>query len=372
VLPGAPAQGLLETFDGNRRLDLLNATVEIKDPRGWDLELGRQAVYGAEMALLDGANLTIGRRAMALTLFAGRRVSFFGDPDQRAIGGANAIFRIGRNASLELQTLWYVKGENAIAYRQRIGTAWLFSSYFRAYGGAPVDFSAQGIYSPGSGKTSVRLMFFEKLTNRDYIYDYTLAARERDRFNTESRLYLGPLSPHTQFAIEANRTVTATLRLGGAVWLRRLNNDRDQGPFDTSFQDYRVHANLFPARKAAVSLEYHQHDSDRLSPANAILFDDVSRSGETSVKDITGQISRTFGEGRLSLNGGAYYRRIDMQDRFYLMNGLHQSGWLTGAWWRLDRRTRLYGDYNLDNDFFLFYPSLKNSRILRVGIDWKY
>ena len=34
--------------------------------------------------------------------------------------------------------------------------------------------------------------------------------------------------------------------------------------------------------------------------------------------------------------------------------------------------TRFYGDYNLDNDFFLFYPSLKNSRILRVGIDWKY
>jgi hypothetical protein len=364
VVTGAPAQGMLETFGGARRIDLLNASVEIAGRSGgspWELELGRQYVYGAELAAIDGASFTINTHPFALTLFGGRRFTFFGDPDQRAIGGANVTFRLGRSGSVEYQTLWYIRGENSIAWRQRVGAAWLLSSYFRAYGGAPVDFAAQGIYGSRGGKTSVRLGFLQKLTNRDYTYDYTIAAV------SQSRLYLGPISPYTQFTIEADRSLTSALRLGAALWVRRLVDNFDQGPFDTSFQDYRVHANLFPLR-----FEYHQHDSNRLAPVNATTFDDVSRSGETSVKDLTGEIRRTFGEGRLSLSGGAYYRRLDMQDRFFVMNGLHQSGWLAGGWWRLDRRTRIYADYNLDNDFFLFYPSIKNSRALRLGVRWKY
>lgn len=363
VQPGAPAEGLLETFGANRRVDLVNASIEIKDPRGWSVDLGRQYVYGAEMAAIDGAAVTIDRHLFALTLFGGRRFSLFDDTDQHAIGGANAVLRINRNASVEVDTLWYVRGENTVAYRQRIGTAWLFNTYFRTFGGAFADFSAQAFYSPGKGNSSIRLAFFQKLTNRDYAYDYTLST---------PRLYLGPLAPYTQFTIDANRRFTPRLWLGASVWLRRLDDTNDQGPFDTSFQDYRAHANFLAARKLTSSFEYHQHDSDRLSAANATLFDDVTHSGETSVKDLTAQVNRAFGEGRLNLNGGVYYRRISMQDRFFVLNGLHQSGWLAGGSWRIDPRTRIYGDYNLDNDFFLFYPSLKNSRILRLGINWKY
>ena len=39
---------------------------------------------------------------------------------------------------------------------------------------------------------------------------------------------------------------------------------------------------------------------------------------------------------------------------------------------KVDSHTRLYADYNLDNDFFLFRPNISNSRILRVGVTWKY
>ena len=42
-----------------------------------------------------------------------------------------------------------------------------------------------------------------------------------------------------------------------------------------------------------------------------------------------------------------------MQDRFYYLNGLHQSGWLAGGWWKIDQHSRVFIDYNLDNDFFL-------------------
>lgn len=371
----APAANILETFQGSRRLELLNASVEVNgraSPGAWSIQVGRQYVYGAELAALDGASLTLNGPRASLTIFGGRRFTFFGDPDQRAIGGANATWRIGRDASLEYETLWYIKGSNSIAYRKRAGSAWLLSSYLRFYGSAPADLSAQAIYAPGSGRTTARISFLQKLSSRDYVYDYTIGARGNDAYTRLTRLYLGPFAPYTQFAVDLNHGLTGSLRLGGAVWVRRLNDSADQSAFDTPFQDYRVHAQVFPMRKLQVSLEYHQHDSDRLAPVPNSAFDDMSRSGETSVKDITAELHRSFFEGNLSINGGAYYRRVSMQDRFFVINGMHQSGWLAGLWRRLDEHTRVYADYNLDNDFFLFRPSLKNSRALHVGVSWRY
>jgi hypothetical protein len=235
-----------------------------------------------------------------------------------------------------------------------------------------VDFSTQVIYAPGSGKTTLRASFFEKLSNKDFFYDYTLNATDTDPYNVLPRLYLGPISPYTQFVIDARRTMSNRFSLGGSVWIRYLNDMNSQGPYDTSFQDYRVNGQVFPMRKTELFLEYHQRNSDRLSPLNATTLDNISYSGETSVKDLTGEVRRSFGEGRFGLSGGVYYRRISLQDQFYILNGLHQSGWLAGAWWKLDSHARIFFDYNLDNDFFLFTPDLKNSRALHAGVAWKY
>ena len=216
------------------------------------------------------------------------------------------------------------------------------------------------------------MSFFQKLTDKDYFYDFTYDARDLDPKNPLLRLYLGPQSPYSQFVIDGRRTINSTFRLGGAVWVRRLNDRKDEGPFDTSFEDYRIHAQVYPLRKVETFFEYHQRNSDRLSPLNPTAFDDLSATGETSVKDLTGEIRRTFGEGRFTLSGGGYYRRVSIQDRFYFLNGLHQSGWLAGGWWKVDQHSRVFFDYNLDNDFFLLRPDLKNSRALHVGVVWKY
>jgi len=218
----------------------------------------------------------------------------------------------------------------------------------------------------------VRLSFAQKLTSHDYFYDYTDAAQDRDPANSIARLYLGPLSPYTQVAVDARQSIVPRLSVGGAVWIRHLNDSGKQGPFETSFEDYRVSAQIFPARKLETDFEYHQRNSDRLPPGPIGLFDDIQQSGETSIKDLVGQVRRSFGEGRVSLSGGAYYRRIDMQDRFFFIKGAHQTGWLAGAWLRLDQKTRLFFDYSLDNDYFIFRPSIANAQVLRVGMAWKY
>jgi hypothetical protein len=375
---GSPAQNIVETFNSNRRFEFLAASIEINSKptdgvwAGTSLTLGRQYVYGAELAPIDGAALTIDHSAWALTLFAGRRFSFFADPDQKAMGGANATWKINPNTSLTYEGIWYIKGSNSLLFRRRLNSRWLVSSKFRLYGQYPVEFSAQGLYNSPNGKTSLHLSFYQQLTNKDYQYDFLDGARDLDAYNPLLRLYLGILSPYSQFVIDARRTISSKLRVGGSVWLRRLSDRNDETPFNTTFEDYRAHAQVFPLRKIETFFEYHQRNSDHLSPVNATYFDDLTGTGVTSVKDVTGEVRRTFGEGRFSLSGGVYYRRVSMQDRFFYLDNLHQAGWLAGAWWKMDQHTRVFFDYNLDNDFFLFRPDLKNSRALHVGVAWKY
>jgi hypothetical protein len=377
VNSGAPAIGVLETFPNNRTIQLQTATVEVQGKAtdgmfaGTDLVVGRQFVYGADMAALDGASFTVDRQKYEVTIFGGRRFTYYSDPVQRAIGGANVIFRLPNETTLEYSGLWYVRGENSLTLRKRFSNRWLVSTYFRAYGGAPVDFNVQGYYSSQSGKTSVRLSFFQKLTDKDYPYDFSYYATDQSKYDTLQRLYLGPLSPYSQFVVDANHNFRR-FRLGGSTWVRRLNNAAQQGPFDTSFQDYRAHAQIFTPLKTETYFEYHQRNSDRLNPDTATTFFDTQTAGETSVKDITGTIRRSFAEGRFGFSGGVYYRRISLQDQFYIIQGSHESGWLTDGWIKVDSHTKLYFDYNLDNDFFLFRPSIANSRILRVGAVWKY
>jgi hypothetical protein len=373
----APSLGILETFPNHRTIQLQTATVEVAGKptdgifAGTDLTVGRQFVYGADMAALDGVSFAVDRGAYAVTIFGGRRFTYYSDPEQRAIGGTNVLFRLGHETTLEYSGLWYVRGENSMTVRKRFAKGWTVSAYFRAYGSAPVDFNTQAYYSSPSGKTSLRLSFFEKLTDKDYPYDFTYYATDNSKYDALQRLYLGPLSPYSQFVVDANHSFRR-FRVGGSTWVRRLVNSADQGPFDTSFQDYRAHTQIFTPLKTETFLEYHQRNSDRLNPADATTFIDAQTAGETSVKDLTGELRRSFAEGRFGFSGGAYYRRISLQDQFYIIHGSHESGWLTDTWVKVDSHTKIYADYNLDNDFFLFRPNISNSRVLRLGVTWKY
>jgi hypothetical protein len=378
TLVGSPAANVVETFYGNRLWEFLDASVEINSKptdgalSGTSLQFGRLNVYGAELASFDGASVTLNRPRFDLTLYGGRRFSFFSDPKQRSIAGANLNVKISPTLSMELQTLWYIKGSNKLIIRKRLSDRWLISSYLRSYGGSPTDFHVSGFYSSANGRDSLRFGFFQKLTGQDYTYDYTSDVRDLAAKNPLYRLYLGPISQYTQINVDAHRRILSNVRAGAAFVVRRLNDRLDAGPYNTSFEDYRFNGQYFPFRKIETFFEYHQRNSDRLSPLGVTTLDDLSSSGETSVKDLTGEIRRAFGEGRFSLSGGVYYRRVSMQDQFFYINNLHQSGVLGSAWVRLDQRTRAYFDYSLDNDFYLFRPDLKNSQVFRLGVNWKY
>ncbi len=378
VLTGSPAENITNTFAGNRLWEFLEASVEVtgKPTDGFfsnsSVQFGRLNVYGAELASFDGASYSVSRPRYDLTVYGGRRFTFFADPSQRGIAGANLNLKLDNKTSVEFETLEYLKSSNQLIVRRRLNDRWMVRTSLRSFGGSLVDLNISGIYSSKNGRNTLRASFFQKLTNNDYTYDYTGDVKDLAKKNALYRLYLGPIAQYTQFNVEAHRQLLSNVRAGGSVTVRRLNSKANEGPFDTSFEDYRFNGQYFPFKKIETFFEYHQRNSDRLSPLNVTALDDLSSTGETSVKDMTGEVRRAFGEGRFSLSGGVYYRRISMQDAFFYLTNLHQSGLLGSAWVRLDRRTRAYFDYSLDNDFYLLRPDLKNSQVFRLGVNWKY
>ena len=379
VTNASPQLSIINTFASNRRLELTSGYIDINGRpadgvfAGTSLRVGRQYVYGAELADMDGASFTMDRSRYSWTLYAGKRFTYFSDPGQRAMGGGNFVFRLGENSSLEYDTFYYIRGTNLFRYRRVFGSTWLFSAGFRMVGSSPTDFTADAFWSPRDGKTSLRLSFAQKITNKDFFYDYTFSARDFDPHNPLLRLNLGALPRHTQFVLDASRAINSKLRVGGSVWARQLNNKRDTGPFDTSFQDYRAHAQIIPWNKAVLFFEYHLRNShDRTSSFAPTQFDDLSTTGETRVQDFSLEIGRSFLDGRLSLRAGGFYRQLDFRDLFTAIKNARDKGVLGNTSFNLDSRTRLFLAYDLDTDYPVFRPSIQNSQTFRFGMAWRY
>ena len=377
VDPGSPALGILNTFYGNRQFQLLSCYVDVAGKpsdgffSGSTLRVGRQDVYGAELADFDGLSFSQNRQNFSYTVYGGRRFTYYSDPEQRAIGGANLIFHIG-GATLEYDGLLYVKASQALSYHQQFPHGWLLSAQFRMFGNDPTDAIVSGIWTPSDGKTTVRLEFDQKITDKGYIFDYTGIARDLDPHNPLQRLNLGIFSPHSQVVLDARHVINSRLRLGGSVWIRRLNNSSDQGAFDTSFTDYRGDAQFFPGRKFTIYADYHQRNSDRPAPASPVTFDDISAVGETRVQDLSLELGRSFSDGRFTLKAGGFYRLLAYQDSFFVINNARDKGVLGSATLKLDQRTRLFVEYDLDTDFPIYRPDIQNTQTLRVGMAWRY
>ena len=379
VTDASPQLSILNTFGSSSLFQLVSGYVDI-DGRptdgifaGTSLRIGRQAVLGAELAEFDGASFSMDRPRFSWTIYGGRRFTYYSDPEQRAIGGGNFLFRLTPNISLEYDTLYYINGTNLFRYHQTLGNTWTLGVGFRMVGSSPTDLWADAIWSPHDGKTLLRLAFAELITDEDYIYDYTYAARDTDPYNTLTRLNLGRLQPHTQFVVDASRAINSKLRLGGTVWVRQLNNRLDASQFDTSFQDYRVQAQIFPWARTEWLVGYHLRNSqDRTSSVPPTGLDDLGSTGETQVQDVRLEIGRSFMEGRMNFRVGGFYRQIDFRDIFVTITNAHDKGILADASFNLDSRTRLYMNYGLDTDFPVWRPSIQNSQTFRFGMAWRY
>lgn len=360
----SPAYSLLSTFHDGRRLEWTEASVEVNAAPGVNFTLGRQYAWGAELASFDGAKVEWRRERYSVELFGGRRFSFYRGPTPRPIGGAALSFRASAKTIVSYDALLYIRATHLLRIRHDLTPKWTVAAGLRLVGSAPVDLTGSAFYS---SKATLRIAASRKLTSRDYIYDYTSVTPD-----PRARLNLGPLNPYTQFAVEGRRPFGSRWALSCGVWVRRLDTEKDQGPFETSFEDYRAGAEFFAARKTQLTASFHQRNSDRLSPANETTFDNISQTGETRVQDFTAEVRQSFGDGRLALTAGAFYRRIRIQSRYIGVQNTQEHGFLGGMRLRVDSRTQVWFDWTLDNDFFLFRPDIRNSQVFRTGVAWRF
>jgi hypothetical protein len=379
VSNASPQLSIIDTFGSNRQLDLVSGYIDINGKptdgifAGTSLRLGRQAVYGAELAEMDGASVTVDRRNYSVTVYGGRRFTYFSDPDQRAMGGANFLYRLGANTSVEFDTFYYIRGTNLLRFQHIFQNGLLLDAGFRMVGSSATDFTADAFWSPQDGKTTVRLSFAQKITDKDFFYDYTGFARDFDPHNPLLRLNLEALHPHTEVVLDVSRAIHPRVRVGGTIWVRKLNDRQDTGPFDTSFQDYRPHAQIFLWNKTELLVEYHRRNSfDRTSSVTPTLFDDLSTTGETRVQDVDLELGRSFMEGRLDLRAGGFYRQLNFRDLFKVISNAPDKGVLANVAFKIDNRTRFHLDYDLDSDYAVFRPSIQNTQEFRFGLEWKY
>jgi hypothetical protein len=379
VTNASPQLSIIDTFGSNRQLQLMTGYVQIDGLptdglfAGTSLRLGRQDVYGAELAEMDGASFTMDRPRYSWTIYAGRRYTYYSDPNQRAIGGGNFVFRIGKSSTFEYDTLYYIKGTNVFSYRQTIGNAWLFGTSFRMVGSSATDFAANAQWAPEDGKTSLFLSFAQKITANDYFYDYTYNARTTDPYNQTLRLNLGALYPYSQFVIDGSRAINDRIRLGGIIWIRALNNLQNKGPFETSFQDYRAFGQFYLWKNLELFASYRQRNSDdRYATVPPTDFSDLSNTGETRNQDVAVEIGRSFLDGRLVLRAGGYFRNLNFVDQFTIISNAHDKGVLGSAIFKINNRSQLYFDYDLDTDYPVFRPDIQNSQMFRFGLAWSY
>ncbi len=377
---GSQGQDLLNAYPTNRIYQLLTANVEIlgKPGDGWfansSFVVGRQNVFGAELAEFDGGSFTTTKDdgKFSMTLYGGRRYTYFSDPLERGIGGGNFIFRFSPDSSVEYDGLMYIRASHYVSYRRRINSHLQTNGSYKMIGSFPVELKGSVIWTP-SDKGMIQVSFAERLTDKDYIYDYTDLAKDLNTFDSLFALNLGRLAPYSQLMVQARRSINSRVRLGGEFWGRRLLHSQDAGPFDTSFTDYKANAQILPFGHIETFFDFHQHNSNRMDLFNPNDFFDITQAGETRIQDFSAEIGRNFGpEGRFRIKAGGFYRRMNFQDRFYVINNVHDRGLLADLSFKLDDRTRLFINWDLDTDFFLFTPNLKDSQIFRVGTQWRY
>jgi len=100
VTEASPALTLLNTFHSNRRTEFLSGYMEVRGLpadgllSGTSLRLGRQYTYGADLAAFDGATFSVNRRRFGVSVFGGRRFTYYSDPVQRAIAGINVSLNL--------------------------------------------------------------------------------------------------------------------------------------------------------------------------------------------------------------------------------------------------------------------------------------
>ena len=391
----SPFLGIRDNFVGRRIFEPLTFFADLKGlaPESWStrlsLRVGRQYVYGATPLRMDGATLAIDHPRFSLDLFGGRRATFYSDPGERAVAGENFVFRASENTTIRYDFAHYIDNTHTLEVRHLRGESWILNGSLFFINADPVDLNLGATYMSPGARTRVTMNFLQKLTDNDFIYDqsYRAIARNLENqfrfrffplpltgqlFDAAGRLNLGRINPYTQFYVDAYRNLTSKIGVGGTAWVRKVNSRDDEGPFDNSFQELRVHADYYPSSAFEVGTEYRYRHLSRANPDQATTFDDIRLEGEKIFHEVYANSAYHLLNSHLTVEGGLFYRRFDTQSRLISLNGMDTIGYSAEVKWRVARGYKLSLEYGFDRELAFLNPDIDNTQSFRLRFEWRF
>jgi hypothetical protein len=338
---------------------------------------------------MDGATLSINHPRFSLDLFGGRRTTFYSDPAERGVAGENFVFRATEHTTIRYDFAHYIDNVHNLEVRYLLGESWILNGSLFLINADPVDLNLGATYVSPGARTRLIINFLQKLTSNDFIYDQTYRAMARNSenqfsfkffplppngqlFDASGRLNLGEVNPYTQFYVDAYRNLTQKIGVGGAVWVRQVNCREDEGPFDNSFQEYRVNADYFPSAAFEIGTEYRFRHLSRENPEEAVLFNDIGREGEKTAHEVYANAAYHLLGNRLSLEGGFFYRRFNTQSRLISLEGMDTYNYTAGLKWRVARDYKVSLEYGFDRELSFLYPDIDYTQGFRVRFEWRF
>jgi hypothetical protein len=376
---GSPFQSVLDTFGGRSRTEALKAFFEINGlgEGRWsnlDLRVGRQYTQGSfnlprplGASVMDGVAFDYRDQDFDLGAFVGYRPTFFSDPKDRVVTGANFGINLARRAYARYQFFHYAgTGIHSFSVEPLWEHPLQLRGSYTQIDGDPIDLGVRASYAEGNW--SVYASFQEKLTAHDLEFDVFSRSPAEDSLNQNRRLHLGEIATSSRFSLDVTRQLGPLFAVGGRVWILELHDEENQTGFDSSFQDLSAHLAFFPAHNWDAELEYRHRNTDRLDPLDAVLFDDTRHAGETEYDEIIGGVGYRH-PGRFKLHGGLYHRVFDTQNRITLIEGSSTTGFFANLFIPVNRHWDFRLSYGVDNDFSVFNPDIDLQQTLRIGFD---
>ncbi len=422
---GSPFAGILDTFGARRRAQVYNGYFDWRrlgkaGPLSqMELRIGRQSFFGAEPLELDGARLSFSDRRYDLSVFVGRRFSYWSDPIARFAVGADIGFRVTPFSLVRYQHTYYVRNSHLFSWQQT-HRSWAFDAFFKMLNADPVDLSVTATYAPPGGSQWISLNYFRKLTDRDFFFDFVDAARVRQegrqqffvsRFIKQRNL-LGQIPPYNQFYAQAHRRLLPRLAAGASVAVRRLDDEAQQTSFLNSFDDVTAGLEVLPLRRMELTSQYRVRNIRRRNPdlreeCTATIGPPASPTrvvgpcdfdtrgiGERRFHEILAEASLTL-NARIALGAGGFFRSYSTQGsvnpdyeesttidpttrqrvlRFTrtTFNVVSQNvgGVVAHVRYRLDPNSSIRLEYGIDRDFSFFYPDIDRVQAFRIRYEY--
>ncbi|PLX40637.1 MAG: hypothetical protein C0608_08460 [Deltaproteobacteria bacterium] len=229
-----PTVDMLDTYSSSDTLRVYRASANMQLSEIVGATVGRQDVWSAERATLDGVSLTFKSPCgyMEGEIFGGSRVSFYSDPDEDDIYGINFELRPSASTRFTFEDIYYLENTFEAAVVQKFGSLATGRIAYRHFDESPVELSAEAVVNGWENGQAI-FTYKRKLSDADdsYGFDYTAFGDE-----DVDALNFGTFAPYADYSVEL-RQIFGEFFAYGKLRRHNLIDEDDEDEYNTDFNE---------------------------------------------------------------------------------------------------------------------------------------